>query len=183
MSLSDYLLNAVLIALVIRQVRGRRLTPAQFLIPLGIVSWAALRYLHGIPTAGNDLVLVLGCALLGIGLGTACGGLTRIIPDHDGVPIAKATGAAAVLWVVGVGARMGFALYAEHGGGPAIMRFSAAHSITTIEAWVSGLVLMALGEAVSRSVVLAARAGLLSLLRERLVEHSQGVVKQVVGDH
>jgi hypothetical protein len=164
MSASDYLLNGILIALVIRQVRGRRLTPAQFLIPLGIVAWAAFHYLHGVPTAGNDLVLSAGGAMIGVALGTACGLLTRVTPGRDGVPIAKATGWAAALWILGVGARMGFSLYAEHGGGPSILRFSHAHSITSIEAWVAGLILMALGEVISRSAVLAVRGGVIRRL-------------------
>jgi hypothetical protein len=161
MNASDYILNGVLILLVIRQIRGRRLTPLQFLIPLGIVTWAAVHYLHGIPTAGNDLVLAIGGAVLGIALGTACGLLTRVVPDEHGVPVAYATGWAAALWILGVGARMGFSLYAEHGGGDSIVRFSAAHHVTSIEAWVAGLILMALAEVISRSVVLAVRSGVL----------------------
>jgi hypothetical protein len=59
---------------------------------------------------------------------------------------------------------MGFSLYAEHGGGGSIERFSASHHITSIEAWVAGLILMALAEVLSRSAVLAARSGVLSAL-------------------
>jgi hypothetical protein len=164
MSASDYVLNGVLLALVIRQIRGRRLTPLQFLLPLGIVAWAAFHYLHGVPTGGNDLVLIIGGAVSGIVLGVGCGLLTRISHGEDGVAIAKATGWAAALWILGIGARMGFSLYAQHGGGPAIERFSQAHSITSIEAWVAALILMSLGEVISRSAVLAARSGVVGQL-------------------
>jgi hypothetical protein len=60
--------------------------------------------------------------------------------------------------VVGVGSRLAFQLYATHGGAPSIARFSAAHHITSGEAWVATLIVMALTEVVGRSAVLAARA-------------------------
>jgi hypothetical protein len=176
-SASDYVLNGVLILLVIRQIRGRRLTPTQFLIPLGIVTWAAVHYLHGIPTAGNDLVLPIVGVIAGVVLGSACGLLTRVVPDGEGVPVAYATGWAAALWVLGVGSRMGFSLYAEHGGAPSIARFSATHHITSGEAWVAGLVLMSLVEVVTRSVVLAVRSGVLRQLGQGLLQDRQAVVQ------
>lgn len=177
MTATDYLLNGVLVALVIRQVRGRRLTPKQFVWPLAIVAWAAFHYLHGIPTAGNDLVLAIGGALLGIALGTGAGYFTSITPDENGVPIAKASGIAAALWVLGVGSRMAFSLYAEHGGGPAIGRFSAAHNITSGEAWVAALILMSFGEVLARSVFLAVRSGVFSELLQRLFQDRQPVLQ------
>ena len=59
MSTTDYLLNGALVALVLLQVRGRRLTTWMLLRPIGIVAVIASFYLHGIPTQGNDLVLVV----------------------------------------------------------------------------------------------------------------------------
>ena len=64
---------------------------------------------------------------------------------------------AAILWVVGVGTRFAFQLYATHGGAGAIGRFSAAHSITSSEAWVAALLFMAIGEALTRTAVVAFR--------------------------
>jgi hypothetical protein len=164
MSLSDYLLNGVLVALVFRQLRGKRLTTRQLLLPLAIVGYAAAHYLHAIPTAGNDLVLAVGGAAIGIALGTGAGFLTHVTRGTDGVPIARATGWAAALWVLGVGSRIAFSLFAQHGGEADLVRFSAAHSITSMQAWVAGLVLMALAEVVSRTAVLAVRSGALSRL-------------------
>ncbi|MGH9057260.1 MAG: hypothetical protein ACRDYY_15580 [Acidimicrobiales bacterium] len=65
---------------------------------------------------------------------------------------------AAALWVLGVGTRLAFQLFATHGGAPAIGRFMEAHAITTPEPWVAALILMATGEALARTVVLALRA-------------------------
>lgn len=157
MALTDYIIDLALIGIVVLQIRGRRLTARSLLLPVMLVAWAAKTYLHSIPTAGNDLVLVAGCAAVGVTLGAGAGLWTRVEPGPDGSPVAKAGVAAAVLWVLGVGFRFAFQLYATHGGGGAIARFSAAHAIG-MQAWVAALVLMAIGEALARTAVLAARA-------------------------
>jgi hypothetical protein len=158
MTLTDYAIDIALISLVVLQVRGRRLTVRNALLPVVLVGWAAATYLHGIPTAGNDLILVGGAAATGILLGVLCGLFTSVGTGSDGRPFAKAGAAAAVLWVMGVGTRLAFQLFATHGGAGAIRRFSAAHHVTSSEAWVAALILMAMGEALARTAVLAARA-------------------------
>ena len=60
---------------------------------------------------------------------------------------------------MGIGARMGFAWATSHGAAPAIGRFSVAHSITSVDAWVAALFLMALAEVVTRLAVLWLRSG------------------------
>ena len=57
-----------------------------------------------------------------------------------------------------MGTRLAFQLYASHGGEAAIGRFSAAHAITSNEAWVAALILMAMGEVLARTLVLGVRA-------------------------
>jgi hypothetical protein len=158
MTLTDYAIDIALIAVVFIQVRGRRLTARSMLVPVVLVGWAAASYLHGIPTAGNDLPLVATAAAVGITLGVLCALFTTIRPGPDGHPVAKAGLIAGVLWVVGVGTRLAFQVYVTHGGAPALGRFSAAHSITSTEAWVAALILMAMGEALARTAVLAFRA-------------------------
>jgi hypothetical protein len=156
MSITDYLINGLLVALVILQVRGRKITLRALLLPVGIVAWVAADYLHAIPTRGNDLLLVLVGAGAGLVLGAGAGITTRVFRRH-GEPFAKATAIAAVLWVLGVGSRLAFELYTSHGGQGAIERFSVAHRITSANAWVDCLVLMALAEVVSRTAVIALR--------------------------
>ena len=157
MTITDYVLDIGLIAIVFLQIRGRRLTLRSLLLPVGITLWAAANYLHGIPTAGNDLVLVVLAATIGVTSGALSGYFTRVTPDAGGTPIAKAGAIAAILWVAGVGTRFAFQLYATHGGAGSIARFSAAHSITSGQAWAAALILMAIGEAFTRTAVVAYR--------------------------
>jgi hypothetical protein len=158
MTLSDYLIDIALIAVVLLQVRGRRLTTRSMLLPILLVGWAAHSYVHSIPTAGNDLILVIGCTVVGATLGGLCALATSLKLDADGFVVAKAGFVAAALWILGVGARFAFQLYASHGGGPALERFSTSHDITSPAAWTAALVLMAIGEVLLRTGIIALRA-------------------------
>jgi len=91
-------------------------------------------------------------AAAGATLGGLCALFTHLRRGADGTPLSRAGWVAAILWVVGIGARMGFAWATTHGAGPAIERFSIGHSITTVDAWVAALFLMALAEVVTRLV-------------------------------
>jgi hypothetical protein len=157
MTFTDYLLDITLIALVVWQVRGRRLTLHSLLLPVATISFAVITFLHTIPTAGNDVYLVAAAAAVGLTLGALCGTLTFIRTGPGGVPYARAGVAAASLWVLGTGTRLAFQLYATHGGGPAIVAFSARHDITSTAAWTAALILMAAGEVAARTLVLAWR--------------------------
>jgi hypothetical protein len=157
MTTTDYLISAALILVVVRQVRGRRLAGAALYVPLALVAFAGAKYLHGVPTAGNDLWLVGTCLVTGLGLGMLCGLYTLVYPDATGTPFARATGLAVLFWLLGISGRMAFAFYAEHGGGASIARFSAHHALTS-QAWPTALILMALAEVVTRTVVLLVRS-------------------------
>ena len=158
MTFSDYLIDIALLSVVLRQLQGRRLDLWTFLLPLIIVGWVAHEYLHAVPIAGNDLYLVLVWVSVGTLIGSLAGGYTRLSPGPDGRIWAKAGAGAAGLWVLGIGLRLAFQLYASHGGGPAIARFSVHNDITSNTAWIAALLLMAIAEVVSRSTVLAIRA-------------------------
>ena len=158
MNATDYLINAVLVLLVLRQIRETRLTWQILLLPVLIVIGAAAYYLRSVPTAGNDILLDVTLAAAGATLGGLCALATRLRRGADGVPLSRAGWIAAILWVAGIGARMGFAWATSHGAAPAIGRFSVAHSITSVDAWVAALFLMALAEVVTRLAVLWARS-------------------------
>lgn len=157
MTLSDYLFSGIFIALILRQIRGRPLTVLGLLIPVGIVVVVAFRYVHGIPTTGNDPSLVLACVAAGVVLGTLSAMATTVFRRSDGTPIAKAGPLAVLLWVIGTGSRLAFALYATHGGGPEVARFARAHHLSGSQVWTTAFILMALAEAVSRYGLLAIR--------------------------
>ncbi|MFE9118976.1 hypothetical protein [Streptomyces sp. NPDC007172] len=150
MTTTEWITDIALILVVFRQLREGRLDAKTFLIPLGIVGFVAYSYLGTIPTAGNDLVLIATLMAVGAALGIAGGIYTRI-RALDGHLMIKAGAVSAILWVVGMGARMGFQLWVEHGGGADdVARFSLAHHITSDQAWVAAFVLMALTEVVTR---------------------------------
>ncbi|MDQ0779851.1 hypothetical protein QF026_008317 [Streptomyces aurantiacus] len=157
MTTTDWITDIALVLVVFRQLREGRLDFKSYLLPLGIVAFVASRYLHTVPTAGNDLVLV--GALVGVGavLGVAGGVHTRI-RGADGHLFIKAGAVSAVLWVLGMGARMGFQVWVDHGGADDVARFSVTHDITTIDAWVAAFVLMALTEVVTRLTTVFVRS-------------------------
>lgn len=168
MTTTDYLINIVLIGLVIIQIKGGPLTLRTALRPLIIVTAAALYYLRGLPSAGNDVLLDVVLGAVGLGLGVACGMTTRVWKDRSGIQYSRAGVAAAILWVVGIGSRMAFEEYWSHGGTHAIESFSIAHDITSQSAWIAGLVLMALGEVIARLVVIRVRAARTTLIGDPL---------------
>lgn len=159
MTFTDWLLDIALLLVVFRQIREGRIDRRFVLIPLGIVGFVAHSYLHSIPTAGNDLVLI--GVMIGVGalLGIAGGLTTRVRFDGEHA-LAKAGWIAATLWILGMGSRMAFVLWSEHGGEPTIARFSRAHDITTQDAWVTAFVLMALTEVGIRVGTIVLRAHL-----------------------
>ena len=157
MSLTDYLLTAFLIFAVVRQVRPKRLTALQLAWPLALVVLAGLKYLRAVPTGGNDILFVALMVWVGLALGTACGLTTRVTGAPDGLR-AQAGPAAIVFWLVGVSGRAAFALYAENGGFRTVVTWSRIWHITTGSAWADALLLMAFGEVLARTLVLAARA-------------------------
>jgi hypothetical protein len=162
MTTTDYIINAILVLLVVRQIRERRLDLQSLLLPVVLVGLAARQYLHSVPTAGNDLVLVGALGGVGATLGILCALSTHVRLGADGVALARAGWVAAALWIGGIGSRMAFAYAAAHGAGPAIGRFSVVHHITGGAAWTAALVLMALAEVVARLVTLQARGHLAS---------------------
>jgi hypothetical protein len=157
MSTFSYVFPLLLILSVVRQMRGRQLTWLQLAWPMGLVIWAAIQYLRGFPATTGDLALVITCGVVGTVLGALAGRYTIIYRGTDGALMARATLATVLLWTLGTIGRLAFGLYAEHGGGPEIARFSAAHGLA-VRAWAAALVLMALAEVLGRTTILAPRA-------------------------
>jgi hypothetical protein len=156
MTLTDYLIDSALVLLVLLQIKERRLTIKALVRPLIIVGIAAANYVHGIPTAGNDLLLVGSLGTLGLLIGIASGRtvLMRRGPDDD--VLARSGWASGFFWVLGMGSRFAFLVWVTHGGSATIGQFSAEHSITG-DAWTVALLGMAVLEVCGRSLVQALR--------------------------
>jgi hypothetical protein len=162
MTATDWIIDIALVLIVFRQLREERLTIRTILLPLALMGWAASYYLHAIPTAGNDMLLIALLAVVGTAFGLAGGLLTRVRYYNGSVRI-KATASAASLWVISMGFRMAFAVWASYPGGAShIARFSAAHDITSGQAWVTALLLMAFGEVILRLGTIVIRGQILS---------------------
>jgi hypothetical protein len=157
MTFTDYLIDSVLVLLVLLQIKERKLTTKAIVRPMVIVAIAVANYLHGIPTAGNDLVLVAVLALTGLLIGAASGQSVIMRRDVDGGVLARAGWASAIFWVLGMGSRFAFLIWVNNGGQSTIGHFSATHSITSAEAWTVALLAMAVFEVCGRSLVQAFR--------------------------
>ena len=157
MTSTDYIIDSLLVLLVLLQIREQKLTTKTIIRPLILVGVAVVNYLHGIPTAGNDLELTAAFGLLGIVLGSASGLTMLMHRRDDGAVSARAGWASASLWVASMGSRFAFVYWLTHTGASSIAHFSAAHSITGAETWTVALLAWAVAEVVSRTVVLALR--------------------------
>jgi hypothetical protein len=111
MNATGYIINAILVLLVLRQIRESRLDLISLVLPVALVAGAAAYYLRAVPAAGNDIALDLTLAATGAALGIGCAMATRMRRGGDGVALARAGGVAAVLWVAGIGSRMAFAFF------------------------------------------------------------------------
>ena len=174
MSVTDYVIDILLILVIFRQVRPHELTPRAALLPLALLAAAGIIYLRPFTLRGNDLALILILAAAGIVLGTLSGLADRIWRDEQGRLMFRAGAISVITWVAGMGFRFWFAYYAYHSGGPAVARFSVRHDITGADIWTTALVLMAFGQVLARLGVLQAR-------RVRAV--SQPAAPQDVGGH
>jgi len=157
MSITDYLIDSALVLLVLLQIKERRLTTKALVRPLVIVAIAVANYVHGIPTAGNDLVLLAVLALTGLLIGVASGQAVQMRRDSDGQVLARAGWISGFFWVLGMGSRFAFLIWVNNGGVETIGKFSLHHAITGGAAWTVALLAMAVFEVGGRSLVQAVR--------------------------
>jgi hypothetical protein len=157
MSTTDYLIDSALVLLVLIQIKERPLTSKALIRPMIILGIAAANYVHGIPTAGNDLVLVGALATLGLLIGIASGQTVQMRRGANGEILARARWLSGFFWVLGMGSRFAFLIWVNNGGAATVGQFSAQHSITGGEAWTVALLAMAAFEVCGRSLLLASR--------------------------
>jgi hypothetical protein len=104
MNINMYVINAILILMVIRQVREHPLDLRSLAVPVLAVGCAAVLFLHSVPGRGNDIALELACVLAGAAMGAIGGLATRLRLGADGRPLGRTGWLAASMWVGGVGA-------------------------------------------------------------------------------
>ena len=101
---------AVFAAVVFLRLGRHHYTRRQRVLTLALIAALILRYVKGMPTTGNDLLLEIACLGLGLVFGFA---MLRVISvDHDessGEIWVRAGVAYLVLWVVLLGSRVLFA--------------------------------------------------------------------------
>src|SRR5215470_8710524 len=68
-----YVVNAVLVLMVIRQIREHPLDLRSLAVPVLAVGAAAALFLHSVPVAGNDFILELACVAAGATMGAVAG--------------------------------------------------------------------------------------------------------------
>jgi hypothetical protein len=164
MTILDWAIDIVLLLLVVLQMRGRKLGVVQLVLPLVLVGIAVAHYAQSLPTTPNGHLLIVLGPVVGLVLGLLSGAFTRVWAK-DGSPFARATILAAALWVLGMGFRLAFQIWANSTtGGAHLATFSVQHRIEE-SAWVDGLLFMAVGEVIGRTVLLFVRG---QLLRRRV---------------
>jgi len=164
MNINVYVINAILILLVLRQVREHPLDLRSLGVPVLAVGIAAVLFLHSVPLGGRDIALELACVSAGALMGAIGGLTTHLRLDADGRPLGRAGWIAAGMWVGGVGARLAFAVAVSYGAGPAIKSFSLANHITGSAAWVAALIMMAMADVLSRLVIIYLRGRRLAVV-------------------
>ena len=79
-----YLINALLILLVVRQIREHQLDLRALAVPVLAVAVAAVMFLHSVPGGGSDIALDLLCVSAGAAMGAIGGLATRLRLGADG---------------------------------------------------------------------------------------------------
>lgn len=73
MSVTDYVIDILLIAIIFRQVRTRELTTRSALLPLVLMAVAGFVYLRPAGLHGNDLALIVVLTVTGVMIGLVSG--------------------------------------------------------------------------------------------------------------
>jgi hypothetical protein len=165
MSVTDYVIDLLLIAIIFRQVRTHELTTRSAVLPLLLMAVAGFVYFRPVDLHGNDLALIGLLTAAGIVIGTVSGMADNVRLTSEGRVLARAGAISVVAWVTGMGFRFGFEYYAYHSGAAAVARYSITHDITGAQIWTTALVLMAFGQVI-------ARVGLLQVRRIRLTDEA-----------
>ena len=153
------LILAVFAAVVFLRLGRHRYTRRQRVLTLALLVVLILRYVKGMPTTGNDLILEMSCLALGVVFGFAMLGVISVEQDEKtGEVWVRAGLAFLLLWVVLLGSRILFAYSASGWAHRSIGHFFITNdlSFTSIS---PAFVLMTIGSIGVVTLGLAVRAG------------------------
>ena len=161
MSSSVWIINLVVLGVVLEADLGRRkITWPRLARPVVVAGAIVIYYLKRTPVAthGGGLAFELALAALGIVLGLAAGLIFRLFSDQ-GIRWSQAGIGYALLWIVVIGARIGFAEATSHSR--SLQVWLGTHHITS-DAITDALIFMAIGMLLTRTATLRLRAAALS---------------------
>jgi hypothetical protein len=157
MPASVWIINLVVLGVVLEADLGRRkITTLRLARPVVVAGAIIIYYLTKTPVATHSggLAFELALAALGIILGLAAGLIFRVFRDK-GMAWSQAGVGYAVLWIVVIGARIGFAYATSHSH--SLQVWLGTHDITS-DAVTDALIFMAVGMLLVRTGALRLRA-------------------------
>ena len=160
MSASVWIINLVVLGVVLEADLGRRkITWFRLARPVIVAGAIVIYYLTKTPVATHSggLAFELSLAALGIVLGLIAGLMFRVFLDQ-GFPWSQAGIGYALLWIIVIGARIGFAEASSHSH--SLQVWLGTHHITS-DAITDALIFMAVGMLLARTATLRLRAAAL----------------------
>jgi hypothetical protein len=154
------IINAVVLAAVLEADIGshRKITWIRILRPLIMAGAIVPIYLKGFAHSTDGFLLALILCLVGISLGLVAISLMGVYrSSQTGKPVTRAGVGYAALWILVIGARASFSYGSVHWFGPQLGSWMAHHSISS-NALTDGLILMAVGMLVTRTLGMVLRS-------------------------
>jgi hypothetical protein len=125
------LVLAVFAAVVLSRLGRHRYTRRQRLLTLAVIAVLIGKYVRGMPTAGNDVVLAVVCAGVGAAFGLGMLAATSVHRDQGSGEVWVRAGLTYLtLWVIMLGARIVFAYSATGWARHDVAQFFLANHLT-----------------------------------------------------
>jgi hypothetical protein len=156
MPASVWIINLVVLTAVLEADLGsRKVTAARLARPVVLAGVIIAFYLKGVTGSGDGLAMEVGLAILGVVLGLAAGAIFRMFRDGAGNVRSRAGMGYAALWMLVIGARIGFAYATSHSH--SLQVWLGTHHISSATL-TDALIFMAAGMLLARTGTLLARA-------------------------
>ena len=155
MPASVWIINLVVLTAVLEADLGRRkVTAFRLARPVVLAGVIIAFYIKGVAGSGDGLVMEVGLAILGVALGLAAGAIFRVFRDDEGKVRSQAGEGYAALWILVIGARIGFAYASSHSRN--VQTWLGTHQITSA-ALTDALIFMAAAMLLARTATLLVR--------------------------